>query len=518
MAAARFKRYIASSHREQAMKRPSQPLRLLLAAALMLGVAMLTLTLLRATDAALSVWDRLQAWPEWVRIGFAALMAALVILALWGVWRLLRPRAARTPRAAVIDRSTLEARIERIGASVPEGFEARGELGELDRRRAEGAVQACLFGQISTGKSSLLKALAPDAAPEIGAVGGSTRRISRHRGLLPDGRTLEIADVPGSFEADDSEHIALARAEAARSHALIYVVDADISRSQRRELAALAQFGRPLVLVLNKADRYTPAELKALTGRLTEEVRELGAEVIRASAGHAEEVVREHHDGRHEIVRRERPAQVDALQRALARIAGAGAQALEPGREAALFAHIDERLAEGERREQQERSDKAIERYTRRAVIGALAAVAPGTDLVIQGALATALTRELCQIHGLRARDVDIDDLLSRAGGLLRTGSSITLAVVGNALKAFPGFGTLGGGLVHAVAYGLIFDSLGHALADTLANARELDRDATLTAFRQRLAAPSAERLLALARMALQERDAPEPAAGTDRP
>ncbi|HRN60109.1 MAG TPA: hypothetical protein PLI44_07715, partial [Chiayiivirga sp.] len=91
------------------MKRPSQPLRLLLAAALMLGVAMLTLTLLRATDAALSVWDRLQAWPEWVRIGFAALMAALVILALWGVWRLLRPRAARTPRAAAIDRSTLEA-------------------------------------------------------------------------------------------------------------------------------------------------------------------------------------------------------------------------------------------------------------------------------------------------------------------------------------------------------------------------------------------------------------------------
>ena len=500
------------------MNRPSQPLRILLAAALILGAAMLTLTLLRATDAALSVWERLQAWPEWVRIGFAALMAALAILALWGVWRLLRPRATRAARATAIDRATLEARSERIGSAAPESFEARGELGELDRRRAAGAVQVCLFGQISTGKSSLLKALAPDAEPGIGAAGGTTVGISRHRGLLPDGRTLEIADVPGSFEADDTAHIALARAEAARSHALIYVVDADLSRSQRQELAALAQFGRPLVLVLNKADRYTPAELKALTGRLGQEVRELRAEVVSASAGHFEDVVREHHDGRRESVRRERPPQIEALQRALGRIARAGTQVLEPGREAALFAHIDERLAQGERREQRERSEKAIERYTRRAVIGALAAVAPGTDLVIQGALATALTRELCQIHGLRARDVDIDDLLARAGGLLRAGSSITLAVVGNALKAFPGLGTLSGGLVHAVAYGLIFDSLGHAMADTLAKVRDLDRDATLTAFRQRLATPSAERLLALARLALQERDAPEPSAGADRP
>lgn len=494
------------------MKRPSQPLRLLLAMAIFLGTAMLALTLLRATDAALSVWDRLEAWPLWVRLGFLLALAALGTGALWGVWRLLRPRAPRPPRAAPIDRGALEARIGRLDAAAPEGTQARSELEELDLRRAEGAVQACLFGQISTGKSSLLAALAPQAQPEIGPVGGTTVRIQRHRGLLPDGRTLEIADVPGSFEADDGEHIELARAEAARSHALIYVVDGDLARSQREELAALAQFGRPLVVALNKADRYTREELDALKDRIGRATRDLRALVVATSAAHAQELVREHPDGRRETVLRERAAQVETLQRALARIADLGAQALEPGREAALFSRLDEQLAQGERREQRERSEKAIERYTRRAVIGALAAVAPGTDLVIQGALATALTRELCQIHGLRARDVDIDDLLARAGGLLRTGSSITLAVVGNALKAFPGFGTLGGGLVHAVAYGLIFDSLGHALADTLSNVRELDRDATLSAFRQRLATPSAERLLALAMLALEDRDSDAPA------
>ncbi|HET9047464.1 MAG TPA: GTPase [Chiayiivirga sp.] len=487
------------------MSRPSQPLRILLAIALVLGVAMLLLTLLRATDAALSVWERLQAWPDWVSWAFVIALGVLLSASIWLIWRLLRPQSVRKAQVTAIDRSTLEQRIEGIDQAAPEADQARGELAELDRRRAQGAVQICLFGHISTGKSSLLQALAPETERPIGVIGGSTRAIAHHHGHLPDGRRLDIADVPGSAEVDGHERFDLARDEAARSHALIYVVDGDIARSQWLELEALARFARPIVVALNKSDRYPAPELNALLARLRARCSTLPAKVVAVSAGHEEELLREHADGRQETITRQAPARIDALHAAIERMAALGHEALEPGREAALFAHVDEKLAAGEQRLQSERSAQTIDKYTRRAVIGALAAIAPGTDLVIQGALATALTRELCQIHGLRARDVDVDDLLARAGGLLRTGSSITLAVVGNALKAFPGFGTLGGGIVHAVAYGLIFDSLGHALADTLAHTRTLDRDATVAAFQQRIKAPSTERLLALAKLALAE-------------
>lgn len=487
------------------MKRPSQPLRLLLAAALVLGVAMLLLTLLRATDAALSVWSRLQAWPEWVGVAFLLALAVLLGLSIWLVWRLLRPSRPRQAKISTLDRGELEQRIEQAGEILPEAMEARSELAELDRRRASGVVQACLFGQVSTGKSSLLRALAPETGVNVDVRAGTTTAITHHHGLLPDGRRLDIADVPGSAEAGGLEHLELAQAEAARSHALIYVTDADLTRSQMQELETLARFGRPLVLVLNKSDRYRENELQALLARLRAQAKTLAAKVISVSAGFEQEVIREHADGHQETLVRAAPARIESLQRYLGSLARIDAGELEPGREAALFSHLDARLTTGEQRLHAERSQQAIVKYTRRAVVGALAAVAPGTDLVIQGALATALTRELCQIHGLRPRDVDIDALLERAGGLLRTGSSITLAVVGNALKAFPGLGTLSGGLVHAVAYGLIFDSLGHALADTLAHARTLDREATLSAFHERLKAPSRERLLALARLALEE-------------
>lgn len=484
------------------MSRPSQPLRILLAVALVLAVAALLATLLSAADAALSVWQRLAALPEGVGVTVAILLALLGVATGWAVVRLLFPRKARAPRAAPIDRGALQARIAAVAAA-PVAHAAQHELQELDRRRAERTVQVALFGEISAGKSSLLRALAPEALADVAVTGGTTTQVTRHRGVLADGSTLELADVPGLFEAGGAAHAAQARAEAARSHAVIYVADGDLTRSQDAELRALAGFGRPLLLALNKLDRYRDDERAALLARLRARVTPLGAQVFGISAGRREAVVREWPDGRRESVEHDAPAALGDLPQALQRLARVGADTLEPGREAALFAHVDAALAEGERAARLERADATVVKYTRRAIVGALAAVAPGTDLIIQGALATGMTRELCAIHGLPVRDVDLDGLLSRAGSQVRTSTSITLAIAGNALKAFPGLGTLGGGLLHAVAYGLIFDSLGRALAQTLAATASLDRDATLAAFRAGLEAPAAERLATVARLAL---------------
>ncbi len=103
-----------------------------------------------------------------------------------------------------------------------------------------------------------------------------------------------------------------------------------------------------------------------------------------------------------------------------------------------------------------------------------LAAVAPGSDIIIQGLLATHLIQALCKIYDVSVKDVEIESFLRLAGGKVRKMTAITLAITGNALKAFPGIGTLTGGLVHAVAYGMIFESLGRAAAQTLASRGEL--------------------------------------------
>ena len=155
-------------------------------------------------------------------------------------------------------------------------------------------------------------------------------------------------------------------------------------------------------------------------------------------------------------------------------------------------------------------SERIVRKYARRAIVGAMAAVAPGSDLIIQGALAAALTRELAVLYEVRVSDVQIDDFVQQAKLTLRTGSSIVLAIAGNALKAFPGLGTLGGGVLHAFAYALIFDSMGRALAGSLAERKALDQDDASVRLKHLLTETGGARIRQLATLTmdtLRERD-----------
>ena len=82
----------------------------------------------------------------------------------------------------------------------------------------------------------------------------------------------------------------------------------------------------------------------------------------------------------------------------------------------------------------------------------------------------------------------------------------LSLAVAGNGLKAFPGLGTVAGGLVHAVAYGLIFDALGRSLVLTLNKHGELLPDVAAKEFEEGISEHIEAGVLRVARMALDEK------------
>lgn len=499
------------------MTRPStrsaQPARWLLAALVVLIAVALAWVLLGATESALNVWSRLRELPAWSRWLFLVVIVALAAGSGWLVWRLLHPGQPRVPRAEPIARAQVEARLRALPPADPAAQRAEQELADSDRRRDSAQLYVALFGDISAGKSALMTALAPHSAARSDVLGGTTRAVTQAAVTLADGLRVQLADVPGLGEIGGQAWAALAHAEASRAHALIYVVDAELTRTQDAELRRVGAFGKPLLLALNKADRYSAAELATLIERLRTRYADLVTAVIPVQAGGREQLRHAHADGSNEVIDRARTPQLQALTAALAGIADLGPAALEPARAQAVLAAIDASLTAREQALRGEHSAACVRKYTRRAVIGALAAVAPGTDLIIQGALATALLRELAALHDLRVRDLDLDRLVEHAGGLVRTSTSITLAIAGNALKAFPGLGTISGGLLHAVAYGLIFDSLGRAVATTLEQTKSLDRTATLNAFEAELQRPGRERLellVGIARDALRERERPD--------
>lgn len=485
------------------MRRPGDPLRLLLALLALVATAALLYLGLNLLERSLDVWAQLQTLPGWLRGLLLAVLAGFGLAGSWLALRLLRGGPGRAPRAEPIDRVRIEARLDALEALGAEADFARGELAELDVRKARGVLQLALFGDISAGKSSLLRALLPGTDAAIDVRGGSTTRIRHHLAEF-EGHRLEIADVPGTHGADGEPLSELARAEAARAHALLYVCESDLTRSQDADLRALARFGRPLYLLLNKSDRYADSERAALLTHLQQRYGGLGLHVLAVSAGHREQVQRIAADGSESTVERERPADLGELPTALRALARIDAGTLEPAREAATLAALDVRMAQAEHAARERESEAILRRYTRRALVAALATVAPGTDLIIQSGLAASMLHELARLHGSSLRDLDVDAFLKAASGRVRSHSAVLLAIAGNALKAFPGLGTLGGGLVHAVAYGLLFDALGRAAAEALAQGSALDRSATLDAFEKQLAAPRAEAMKRLAALGIE--------------
>ena len=467
--------------------------------------------LLFVTESALNVWDRLVQGPQIILYAYIALLLLLVAAAIWLIVRLLvrRKDPAATGNPPSLRKSDIEARLRDAEQSGVDVSRARQELQELAERQEQGTVHLCFFGEISTGKSSLLKSLVPDADVVIDPVGGSTIDIRHYRWRNLNGAQVVLTDIPGTG-GHESGLDEVAAEEAQRAHVVLFVCDGDLTRAESDAIAWLIALEKPLVIVLNKSDRYDSQEQALLMERLLDRVADLGGEfsrdqVVAVSAGGEIDIVEKRADGDERTVRRKRPADIGVLVVAINRLLDEQYAELDIRRDRAVFQLAAEKLEEAENRYRDQRAEQIIRGATRKAVIGALAAVSPGTDIIIQGYIGTAMTRELCRLFGAAPRDLDIEEFLtlsqSRAGKAL----PLTLAVAGNGLKAFPGLGTVAGGLVHAVAYGLIFDALGRSLVLTLQRKGELDPEAAAREFEDGISEHIEAGVKQVARMALDQ-------------
>ena len=470
-------------------------LRYLLAVAIILALVAAAGGAISVAGSLADVWDRLRDGPVVVFYGLILFLVVLVVLAHWLVWTLLVPsrRKSRRRDEAPITEENLQERLVEQRALGLDVIDAERELSELARRRKSGTLYISLCGEISTGKSSLIRALVPDAEVDVDVRGGTTAEVVHYRWQSPAGDPVVLADVPGTGGEDNGDD-EVAIAEALRSHVVVYVTDGDLARSQHDDLQALAVAGKPMILALNKSDRYRDEELAAIEARLRERVSALPEtsriEVVTVSAGGGAA---------------ERAADIEPLRVALQRQIGRSPEALDVLRDEAVFGLVARTLDASEDQHRIARSREIVRGYTRKAVLGALAAVSPGTDVIIQGYLGTGLVRELCELYGVPAKEIDVGQLLKLSQGYVGRSLPILLAVAGNALKAFPGVGTIAGGLTHAVAYGMIFEALGSGLCTSLEEGGELRPAAAARKFQENLGEDLGSRTVRIARLALEE-------------
>ena len=127
--------------------------------------------------------------------------------------------------------------------------------------RRTGAPLVALVGNPNAGKSALFNALT-GARQKVGNYPGVT--VERHSGrlALPDGRPVELVDLPGAYSLDPSSpdervtrDVVTGSAEyEATPDALVVVVDASNLDNHLRFTLQLLALGRPVVVALNMVD------------------------------------------------------------------------------------------------------------------------------------------------------------------------------------------------------------------------------------------------------------------------
>ena len=178
--------------------------------------------------------------------------------------------------------ATVERTLERFrGSSQEEKEKVHREIAQLKAmvtKLTSGRVEIVVFGEISTGKSALINALVGDCVADVDVRGGWTKETWHvaWEGCgyvmegLADSRVV-LVDTPGLNEVGGADRTKIAREAADQADLILFVTDSDLNETEFSALLALATAHKPILLVLNKVDLYTPQQRQRLTEVLRED-------------------------------------------------------------------------------------------------------------------------------------------------------------------------------------------------------------------------------------------------------
>jgi len=315
-----------------------------------------------------------------------------------------------------------------------------GRIENMLDKLERGELHAAVFGRVSTGKSALGNALLGREAFSVGVLHGTTTDVphamldeAQHDGLV-------LIDTPGINELDGEARERLAFEVAEVSDLVIFVCDGDLTREELDALKTLAATQRPLLLALNKADRYGKDELGSLLEHLRLRVSGLvrAEDVIAVAARPATQRVLEiDAQGREQAHEQARAPDVAALRERLLAIAareGKTLSAINAGLYAGrLTDQVSARIAET----RQAVAAKLIRNYCLAKGVAVALNPIPVADLLAAAGLDAAMVVQLSRVYGLPLTRAESGRLVAVISAQLAAlmGAIWGLQLVASALK-----------------------------------------------------------------------------------
>jgi small GTP-binding protein len=345
--------------------------------------------------------------------------------------------------------------------------EARAELANdfsqvqamLDKLE-HGHIHIAVLGRVSVGKSSVLNALIGEQRFSTSALHGETRSNEMAHWDEQESGSLYLIDTPGINEIDGEARERMAHEVSERSDLVLFVIDGDMTDSEFSALQQLAREHRPLLLVLNKCDRYTAAQRNELRASLLARLQGIipTENLIEVSASPAPRIViAVDADGNEAESERTAPPDVKALKERIWEILEAEGKTLA-ALNASLFAgDLSDKVSERILAARSQLGENVIRSYS--LVKGVAVAVnpVPLADLATAVAVDISMVVHLSNVYGLPMTRSQSGTLIKAISGqlLLLMGATWAVHLASSLLKAgSAGLSTvLTAGAQGAVAY-----------------------------------------------------------------
>jgi len=407
-------------------------------------------------------------------------------LSLWLLWRLLRNTLDKQRRheQRVKNPSELSAGQKQSelaeNLSVSRSFvgdssvspELRAEvehgLQSLEEKQAGSRLEVVAFGTISSGKSTLLNALAGRDAFAADVVGGTTSMRSEIP--WPGDDCVVLVDTPGLAEVRGESRAAEAAAAAKDADLVLLVVDGPLKDYEADLFARLTEMEKRIIVCLNKEDWYEEEEQRELVKQIAKQLPSIEpADVVAVRAGAvARTRVRVASDGQETTEALEMPPDVQALAQRMMQIVE------RDGRELLLANLLLQSRGLVDEAKQRVRAvlDKRAEEIVSRHMWAAGGAAGinpiPLLDLAGGSAITVKMVLDLAQVYRQPIDTDTVIKMLEQLGKNLIAMVGATAATpavasgVGALLKTVPGIGTIAGGLVQGVVQTLVTRWIGN--------------------------------------------------------
>jgi len=312
--------------------------------------------------------------------------------------------------------------------------EARAELAAdihqvqamLDKLE-HGHIHIAVLGRVSVGKSSVLNALIGESLFSTSPLHGETRQQAMARWEERESGSLFLIDTPGINEIDGEARERMAREVSGRADLVLFVIDSDMTDSEYRTLRELAQEHRPLLLVLNKCDRYNALQRAQLRAGLQSRLGDILApgNFIEVSADPAPRIyIRQDEAGRETETERAPPPDVGALRERIWEILEAEGNTLA-ALNATLFAgDLSDRIGARVLAVRRHLGDRLIRNYSLVKGIAVAINPVPLADLAAALSVDLTLVVHLAEVYGMPMTR-------SQSGRLIKTISRQLLLLMG---------------------------------------------------------------------------------------